>query len=109
MELDSNPESTWGQTEEYKAAWHAKYGNVSPKASAPKAEWVEFAAKNGMSEEEAEASTREALVERFGAGTLQSGTSAPNDNIVGQGSGTGPSPSAADPAVQTATTGRTAR
>ena len=48
LELNEDPTSTYGATEEYKAAWHAKYGNVSPSASASKADWKTFATKNGM-------------------------------------------------------------
>ena len=33
-DLDPNPESTWGASAEYRAAWEAKYG---AKAAAPQA------------------------------------------------------------------------
>lgn len=105
IELDPNPESTWAASDEYKAEWHKKYGNVSPKASATKAEWVEFATKNGMDESDAESATRDELVERFGAETLVGAPSAPADSIPGQGDGTGPAPSANDPAVRNAPSG----
>jgi hypothetical protein len=109
MELDESPESTWGASDEYKAAWHEKYGNVSPKAGASKAEWEEFATKNGMSAEEAADATRAELVERFGAETVVTSPSAPNDTVPGQGAGKAASPSPGDPAVKTATGGTRTR
>lgn len=106
FELNEDPQSTWGQSEEYKQAWHEKYGNVSPKAGASKAEWVEFATRNGMSQTDAENATRDDLIERFGAETLQSGASAPNSPVGSpQGTGEGPEGNLPnDPAKRTATT-----
>lgn len=104
FELDADPQSTWGQTEEYKAAWHAKYGNVSPKASASKAEWEEFATKNGMSASDAQDATRDDLIAKYGASTVVDGASVANDEIAGQGEGTSAEGNvASDPAKRTAT------
>lgn len=108
MELNPDPSSTWGASQTYKDEWHQKYGNVSPNASASKGEWVEFAAKNGMTEAEAEDMTRDDLVEFYGAGVVVSAPSAKNNTNPGQGAGTGPEGNVAtDPAKSTATVGTT--
>jgi len=36
-DLDPNPESTWGASAEYRAAWEAKYGAKAPAPQAPQA------------------------------------------------------------------------
>lgn len=100
--LDENPESTWGATDEYKEAWNQKFGNVSPSGSASKADWVDFAVKNGLDADEAEAMTRADLIDLYGANTLYTGSPANATPSPGD-SGTGPSPSAGDPTVRTAT------
>ncbi len=97
LELNEDPQSTWGATAEYKAAWHEKYGNPVPKSSASKGDWVAFAVSQGADEAEAEASTRDDLASAYGAAGIVSAPSAPMDAKPGQGAGTGPSPSAGDP------------
>lgn len=101
-ELSPDPASTWGASEEYRDAWNHKYGNVSPSANASKAEWVKFAVKNGLPEDEAESATRAALVERYGASQVVVAPAVTGDTTP-PGDGTGASPSTADPAVRTAT------
>ncbi len=96
IELSADPESTWGATEEYKAAWHAEYGSHAPNKSASKAEWVEWATnevhgENRLTEEEAEATTRDELADRFGGDVgIVSAPSVPNSSVSGQGAGTAP-------------------
>lgn len=82
VELNPSPESTWGATEEYKAAWLQKYGTVAPGKSASKAEWVEFAVKAGKSQEDAENATRDELAAEFTPGEVVSAPSAPNEPVA---------------------------
>lgn len=114
IELNADPESTWGATEEYKAAWHAEYGKKAPSRSASKGEWVAWATDPvhgdaALTEEDADARTRDELVESFGGagdGGIFSAPSAPNSGTPGQGAGTAPEGNVtSDPAVSTASTG----
>lgn len=107
MKLSADPTSTWGASDEYKAAWNEKYGNVSPGANASKGEWVEFAKKTGKSESEAEAMTRDELVEEYGAGVPFSAPSVPNESTA---AGTGEAPgTTGTPTTGTSTPSTTTR
>lgn len=96
IDLSKDPRSTWGASEEYKAAWHRKYGSVSPKAGATKADWVTFATRSGMDAETAESMTRDDLIAHYGADTVHVATASPGVAEVGAGvdkrdAGAGPS------------------
>lgn len=52
IELNEDPRSTYGASEEYKRQWFAKYGNAAPAGNAPKKDWVEFAEAQGVEDAE---------------------------------------------------------
>lgn len=48
VDLNPDPQSTWGASDEYKAAWHEKYGVNRPSDNASKQEWADYAEKVGV-------------------------------------------------------------
>lgn len=46
--LNPDPSSTWGASDEYKARWHEEYGLKEPAEGASKADWLEYADKRGV-------------------------------------------------------------
>ena len=83
-DLNPDPASTWGASEEYKAAWAERYGTTMPSESAKKADWVDYAVTQGMDRDAAEASTRAELIKQYG-GT--EATAAPSQDTSGGGGG----------------------
>lgn len=106
IELNPDPTSTYGATEDYKTAWNEKYGNVAPAKSASKGEWVAYLSKAGLlPEEEAEGYTRDELADNYGS-VQAVAPSAPAEKVEG-GDGAGPAPSSADPMKSSGTTATT--